>query len=251
MFKTGLVSISFRNTSPGEIIHAAKEAELDGIEWGGDVHVPAGDIKTAVDIREKTVDAGLEVIAYGSYYRAGRSDDYLPKFSKVMDSAQALNAPIIRIWAGNKGSADTSEAEFNRMVEETRAIADIAQKSGIILSFECHNNTYTDDYRAASRLVSKIDKKNVTMYWQPNQLKSDEYNIAAANALSDITTNVHTFYWIGNQRYPLNKGVEIWSRYIDCFKNAAYPMCFLLEFMHDNSIESLKDTAYVLKNILI
>lgn len=36
----GLTSISFRGKTCTEVIGLAKKAGLDGIEWGGDVHVP-------------------------------------------------------------------------------------------------------------------------------------------------------------------------------------------------------------------
>ena len=45
IIKSGLVSITFRELNPLEIIRLVSKAGLDGIEWGGDVHVPHGDIK--------------------------------------------------------------------------------------------------------------------------------------------------------------------------------------------------------------
>ena len=43
--KTGLCSVSFRKLTVEEIIAAVKDAGLDGIECGGDVHVPHGDVE--------------------------------------------------------------------------------------------------------------------------------------------------------------------------------------------------------------
>ena len=94
--KTGLTSVTFRQKSPEEIIALAKEAGLTGIEWGGDIHVPAGDTKTASEIGRKTREAGLAVLSYGSYYRGDEGEDFAP----VLASAKALGAPVIRIWAG-------------------------------------------------------------------------------------------------------------------------------------------------------
>ena len=42
---TGLVSVTFRDKTPAEIVSEVKKAGLDAIEWGGDVHVPHGDVK--------------------------------------------------------------------------------------------------------------------------------------------------------------------------------------------------------------
>ena len=43
MLTAGLVSVTFRKLSVGEILAGVKKAELGSIEWGGDVHVPQGD----------------------------------------------------------------------------------------------------------------------------------------------------------------------------------------------------------------
>jgi len=43
MIKIGLVSISFRDLFPKQIVDMVAEVGLDAIEWGGDVHVPHGD----------------------------------------------------------------------------------------------------------------------------------------------------------------------------------------------------------------
>ena len=43
----GLVSITFRALAPREIVDLAARARLAGIEWGGDIHVPHGDLQRA------------------------------------------------------------------------------------------------------------------------------------------------------------------------------------------------------------
>ena len=46
-YRLGLVSVSFRPHTPEDILKAMQCAGLNYIEWGGDVHVPHGDEKTA------------------------------------------------------------------------------------------------------------------------------------------------------------------------------------------------------------
>ena len=59
MLNTGLVSVTFRDKTPEEIISAVKQCGLEGIEWGGDVHVLPGDVSRAREIRHLTEQAGL------------------------------------------------------------------------------------------------------------------------------------------------------------------------------------------------
>ena len=62
-FVTGLVSISFRGLTVDEIIRHVAEEGLDAIEWGGDVHAPAGNIDVARKAGEITRASGLMLLA--------------------------------------------------------------------------------------------------------------------------------------------------------------------------------------------
>ena len=107
--KTGLVSVTFRKLSPAEIVKLVAEAKLDGIEWGGDVHVPHGNLATAREVLRLTRDAGLAVAAYGSYYRAVESEEADLPFIKVLETAKELSTPTVRVCAGGKGPADAAD----------------------------------------------------------------------------------------------------------------------------------------------
>ena len=119
MFKTGIVSVTYRHLSSDEIISAARAAGLEAIEWGGDIHVPPEKIDIARAVGEATREAGLEVVSYGTYYRLGESGrDFKVKFAEALAAANALGAPSLRIWAGSKDACDTGETE--RKALETR-----------------------------------------------------------------------------------------------------------------------------------
>ncbi|NLK38850.1 MAG: sugar phosphate isomerase/epimerase [Clostridiales bacterium] len=246
MFKTGLVSISFRNLSPEEIIEKVVLAGLNGIEWGGDVHVPTGDIDTAVKVGKSTRTHGLEVSAYGSYYRVGcHRRDAEERFDQVLRTAAALGAPIVRVWAYNKGSADITVDEYNYFIEDARSICKRAKAKGIKVAFECHNNTLTDDYIYAQRMLSDIDE--AFMYWQPNQYRDDEYNLKAVEALLPWITNVHVFHWTEREKLPLCKGATLWEKYLNILKKSGQKHTLELEFMPDGKIETLTKEAETLK----
>lgn len=63
MLLPGLVSITFRKLSPGEIVELVATAGLVGIEWGGDVHVPHGDFARAAEVRKLTEGADATRLA--------------------------------------------------------------------------------------------------------------------------------------------------------------------------------------------
>lgn len=250
MFATGLVSISFREERPETILREAAAAGLSGIEWGGDVHVPAGDLETARTVARLTGDAGLRVFAYGSYYRLGTNADPAADFLPVLDTAEALGAPLIRLWSGQKGSAALSTTEFEQMAGEMQILAEMAAKRRITLTLECHAGTLTDEYAASLRFLNLVGRANVRMYWQPNQFRSLAYNLEAARALAPQTTHLHVFHWDAQNRYPLREGTADWQQYLTVFREAGGDHALLLEFMHDGRLSTLRETAATLRDWL-
>lgn len=64
MIEPGLVSVTFRQLCPDEIIELVRQARLGSIAWSGDVHVPLNDPDRARRIGRRTRSAGLEVAGY-------------------------------------------------------------------------------------------------------------------------------------------------------------------------------------------
>ncbi len=242
----GLVSVSFRKLNPKEIILLAKEAGLGSVEWGGDIHVPAGDTKKAHEVRLLTEKAGLKISSYGSYYRIGVSEK--ADFGGVLASAKALGISIIRVWAYNKASAAVDGEAYARVVDDAKRICALANDFTVCL--ECHGGTLTDDYRSALKLLADVNCANLAMFWQPNQFRSFEYNMEAAKALAPYCKCVHTFAWEGKEKFPLDFHFGRWQSYAEAIRKAAPHAEFLLEFMHDDRPESLPQSACTLRKIL-
>ncbi len=242
----GLVSVSFRSLDVEKIIEITKNAGLDTIEWGGDVHVPAGDIKRAEEVARLTEAAGLCTYSYGSYYRVGASDP--DDIFGVIWCAEELGTQIVRVWAYNKGSAEVSEAEYERAVADARRICRAAEN--ITFCLECHNNTLTDNYASALKFLADVGCGNLKMYWQPNQDRTYEYNLEAARVLAPYCLCVHVFSWEENEKFPLDYHAERWVEYAKIIRKKAPNAEFMLEFMHDDRAESLAGTADTLKKIL-
>ena len=154
----GLVSITFRQLSPAQIVELCAKNKLQAIEWGGDVHVPHGDIATATQVGRLTRDHGLEVAAYGSYYRLAASPADGLHFSTVLASAVALETQAIRVWAGNRGSADADPSWRNQVAEDALRCADLAAEKGITICYEFHGGTITDTLESTCDLLAATDQ---------------------------------------------------------------------------------------------
>ncbi len=251
MIRRGLVSVSFRKLLPEQIIKAVKASGLSEIEWGGDIHVPPENITLAQSVGKMTERAGLSVSSYGSYYRVGVSEKYeTDEFKRVLNTAKCLKAPVIRVWAYNKNFEEAAREEYLTFVAQCRKISKLCEEAKISLAFECHEGTFTNKYMNTLKILGDIGCENVGTYWQPNQFQSNSYNLEAAEALADITFNVHVFHWTKDIRLPLNDGLDIWKRYAGIFKATGRDYGFHLEFMHDDSLASLESTVKVLDEIL-
>ena len=227
----GLTSVTFRKLDWREIIRITRDCGLDGIEWGGDIHVPPDDLKHASEVYQAVVDAGLEVLSYGSYYKLGGDAPFEP----VLDTALALRAGVIRVWA---------EGERNNAIEETQRIADMAKD--ITIAFEYHRNTLTETSESALALLKAADRKNVRTYWQPNPELTHAQNLAELAAVSPYLEYMHVFHWTRlGRRLPLKAGAGEWRAYL----NAAKPRAAILEFVRNDSPAQCKQDAQQLRRL--
>lgn len=240
----GLVSITFRQLSVQAIIELVKQAGLLGIEWGGDIHVPHGDTAVATLVQQQTVDAGLQVAAYGSYYRV--SHEETGPFEAVLASAVALGAPTIRVWAGRQGTANADEAYWQAVIDDSRCIADLAAAEGIAIAYEFHANTLTDTNSATRTLLERVDHPNIYSYWQPPRYSEVADNLAGINVVAPWLSHVHVFQWhrVSGEREPLQVGEADWREYLTQIRTIPGERFAMLEFVKDDEPTAfLRDAA--------
>ena len=250
MIAPGLTSVTFRERAPQELINLAIEAGLFGIEWGGDIHVPLGHIDHAAKVGSLSRASGLFVSAYGSYYVVGKSRDEGIRFEEVLQTAEALSAPVIRIWAGDRGSRESTQAYRRKVLDETMEMADEAGKKGILLAFEFHENTLNDTYEACVDLLTELNHPSVRTYWQPVHGAGSEINGAGIDMILPWIEGIHVFHWWPNAevRLPLQEGRADWAVYINSLSRISRTIFGHLEFVKDDSQEQfLKDAATLLK----
>lgn len=246
MLTTGVVSITFRKLTSPEIIHLVRKSGLKYIEWGGDVHVPHGKIAAAEEIRKRTDDAGLSVAAYGSYYRVGKSEKEQSPFEEVLETAVALKAPTLRVWAGTTASEITTGPARARIVRDARRIAKLATEAKVTVSFEFHADTLTDTNESAGRFFEEVAQPNVFSYWQPRAGESVKQNLEGLDLVLPKLTNVHAFSWVKKKeemvRRALSAGKTGWSQYLEKLRTSERDHCILLEFVsHDDPDAFLAD----------
>jgi sugar phosphate isomerase/epimerase len=246
---------------PKELVALVKQGGLDAIEWGSNVHVPAGDLKTADEVRQMTEQAGLGVSSYGSYWKIVDAEGRPDSFNPYLESAQALGTDTIRIWAGHKPSDAVTAAERKCMIDQLREALDAAQRQGIKLGLEFHANTLSDSNASTLELLDELNHPQLFTYWQPIYWLTDpQYRLDGLRQLADRVLNLHVFHWLfrpgagswgeSTDRRTLEEGANDWETYFSVPLRPSLDHYALLEFVRgDEPGQFLRDAAS-LKTIL-
>lgn len=248
MIATGLVSVTFRGLAPDQIVTLVSRAGLEAIEWGGDVHVPHGDVKTAQTVRRMTLDAGLQLPSYGSYYRVG--ERAAVPFEAVLETAVALGAPVIRVWAGTRGSGEADAGTWARVIDDSLRIAALAASAGLRIAYEYHGNTLTDTDAAAQRLLEAVDHPAVGTYWQLREGVSLGEQLAGLRAVLPRLDHLHVQASQEGARAPLATMVETWQHILGLVRDTGRAHCAMIEFVRGDSPEQFLEDAAVLRQMV-
>jgi sugar phosphate isomerase/epimerase len=270
MIKSGICSVTLAKKSVSEVIAIVKKAGLEGIEWWGKDHVPHGDIATAVKVKTLTEEAGLKVSSYGSYYQSGVSEAEDLSFQSVLDTAVALGAPTIRIWAGNCDYGKADETLVEKVVSDTMRIADMAAKAGLTITFEFHGGTLTDNNDNAIKFASLVEHPAIFFSWQAPHGYTTEHCLEGLNGLLPRLSTIHVYHWtIGSyekntvsetirplkypedfHRHPLSDVADRWREYFKAVNSTGRDHFALLEFVKDDSPEQVIEDGKTLRKLL-
>jgi sugar phosphate isomerase/epimerase len=171
----------------------------------------------------------------------------------VLETAIALGAPNIRIWAGRVDGGCATDAQKDAVVEDLRHICDLARECDVRVSTEFHAGTLTSTAEQTCWLLEKAAQSNLRTYWQPASGKSVGECADELEKLIPHLENLHVFHWHGaeQERRALREGESIWTHYL-ALAAARAPHCrfALLEFVAGDALETLWSDAHTLHTCL-
>jgi sugar phosphate isomerase/epimerase len=249
----GLCSITFRSLSSEDVIALATRAGVQGIEWGADVHAAPGGGTDVAALGERTRDAGLAVVSYGSYLGMAPSSD--DQIDAVLDSAEALGAPMVRIWAELGVTPDSPADDRRRVSEHTAALVERTSQRGLAATLEFHPGTLTETAWSTNELLDAVARPELRTHWQPDP------GLAPATALDELAriaprlAHLHVFAWgpTGiDDRWPLADGRALWTpalaladRHGAAIPGGRYALC---EYVRGDDPEQFVADARVLRS---
>ena len=186
----GFTSTSFRQIKSLEkIVKIAVRAQIDCIEWGGDIHVRSvADAKRAKELCDK---ANIRINSYASYYRVGcqNSDEW----KRICEISSAMGAKSVRVWLGKCDSEKTDEATYQKLVEDAKNICTVAAEYSLLVCPECHDNTYNNNTDAFLKIRADIGCDNFRTYFQ-SRYKRLEYDLDRIERTLPYIETVHISY---------------------------------------------------------
>jgi 3-dehydroshikimate dehydratase len=254
----GLCSVTVRHLGIEEVAKLAAEAGLTAIEWGGDVHVPPGDVAAAKRARVAGAAAGLVGASYGSYLLAD-GDSSPEMIAKVLDTAVSLATPNVRVWTPfgiEPGSPRTGE-----VIDALARVSDEAAQRDLTVGIEFHGGTLTATAESATSVLDAVGAPNLSTYWQPPYWCADRppaADAAAVVALGSRLSHVHVYEWAAAEdRRPLADGRRRWRAVFEALVDAETgsparpaPRCVFLEFVAGDDPRALLRDAQTLHELV-
>ena len=250
VIKTGVSSITLRRYGISEAVAYVADAKLQVIEWTADPHVPHGDLNAAREAAQRTADAGLQLAGYGSYYRCGEPT-VSPPFEQVLETAEALGAPSVRVFAGRKQSTQAPPTYWKTVTRDLERVAALASDAGRPVSVEFMDHTLNDCPNGWKQLLATGNFTDLTTYWQPTAATEEMHRIDVVNELIKHIGNIHVFVWDHGVRVPLARGAREWLRVIELLADdTRREHCLLLQLVEKDRPENFMRDAETLRDIV-
>ena len=249
----GLCSVALRHLDPEDVVACAVAGRVAGIEWEARVHVPPGDVDRARHAADLTAIAGLAIPSYGAYARAG-SAGCRQEFSACLISAEALGAPMVRVWTTSTEGLSPAERDdaAGVVAADLMDFCDQAADHGKTVSLEFHPGTFTEGARATLELIDRVARPNLHSHWQPDYGQPLADASLSLTAMLPVLSHLHVFNWTREHvRLPLADGRSYWQALAGIATQAGMPQRFaMLEFSRDDHPDNVVADLLALQGIL-
>jgi sugar phosphate isomerase/epimerase len=256
--RSGLCSVTCRALTADEVVDLAVAAGVEAVEWGGDVHVPHGDLAAAERAAVRSVAAGLEVVSYGSYLFL---DDHVREHvDPVLDTALVLGAPGVRVWCPFGTEPDAPDDERAMVTRAAALVAAAADERGLHLTLEFHAGTLTATAASTRRLLDDVGSPVLFTAWQPPYWSPrDEVDEAGDLAvLAPNLSHVHVYDWDADlTRHPLERTRHRWTERLrnaaasgDAAVAVGVPRAAMIEFVPNDDVDQLPGEVATLRACL-
>lgn len=208
----GMTSVTLHESSIDDIVHLAKNNNLQAIEWD-ESHVKRGQIAEAEAVRKKSAQAALRITAYSTDFNIHSDSEWF--FSKVLETAAALGTDTITLTIEKPSLPEDTGGVSAPLIAKVQNLADLAASAKMKLCFAYRRGSLLEDYIHTGRFIEAISRQNVYISWQPNRTSSLIYNIFELKTLAPFVHHVYVSYPDADSGYtPIIEGKDEWHQYL-------------------------------------
>jgi 3-dehydroshikimate dehydratase len=201
--KWSLCSTGNRDKPVEYVLNRVRELGLDGVElWTGHIDEYAERCGAVDGLVDEIRSSGWQVPAISPYTHFTKSDEEraesLAAVEKAAQYAVRFGSPLVRIFLGHLPSAEASEELWDRAIQTLKQALDLADRYGVNLGLEMHNNTFADSIESIRRIIVDADHPRLRLLFDGFNLYLERTDQAEAlEAFYDYTDHVHikNYFW--------------------------------------------------------
>jgi sugar phosphate isomerase/epimerase len=137
--------------------------------WG--VNVLDLDADQLATVQQTLADYDLRVSSIGSPIgKIKITDDFGPHLERMQHAAEVarmLQAPYLRLFSFFIVEGDDPDEHRDEVISRMRAIAEVAERAGVIAVHENEKEIYGDIPRRCLDIVTSVDSPNLKLAWDP------------------------------------------------------------------------------------
>ena len=234
--KLGVASVTFRKKTQEEIVKIVKDNGVSFIEWGADVHVKS--IDEAKKAKSLCEENGIKISSYGSYYRVGRNNK--KEWEEICKIANEMSATSIRVWLGEKDSEKYTEEEYKNLLKDAVFMCDVAEKYGLEISAECHDNTFNNNTYSFLKFKDDLKRDCFKTYFQSRYTKF-QYDMDRIDKTFDFIDNMHVSYRdLDKEQLFKKKDKKYIDKLINKMQSKNFDGIVMIEFVKSDSEKNFK-----------
>ncbi|MCG8605912.1 sugar phosphate isomerase/epimerase [bacterium] len=138
---------------------------------------------------------GISFPAVGMYptlHLAGQErKDELDKVERLMNYAELLEADIVKVFVGVRGSDKVTHSEYQASVQFMHEILALADDRKLTITGETHTDTLFDSLESCQRFLKAVDSENLKVCFQPFDFCNTEKAVGDFRLLADDVIHVH------------------------------------------------------------
>ncbi|WP_199620085.1 sugar phosphate isomerase/epimerase family protein [Paenibacillus alkalitolerans] len=246
--KLSVFTVATPDLTPVELIGAAKEAGLEGIEWRyttvpdnvkGEAPTfwrnnlctidPGTGIEQLQQLNVEVERAGMTTAALTPYLKAGDVEGT----ERAMKHAKALGAKSIRIGVPRYDRSENYNELFEIGIRYFHEVQELSKQYGIKGLVETHHVTIAPSASLAYNLVSRFDPEHIGVLYDPGNMVHEGYENyrMGMELLGDYLAHVHVKNagWFRSENgewqcrwMPFTEGAVNWKQVLADLKSVGY-----------------------------